>query len=71
MNNFLTDFYCTDITAPDAEKVPSVHSTVNYVMEYRIHPPFDVIAGLCRKRVTREHGGQRYSNSTHYRVSNL
>jgi len=33
------------------------------VIESRIHPPSDLIAGLYTKSLTRGRGGRRYSNS--------
>ena len=33
-----------------------LQSTVNYVIESRKHPPFDLIAGLYIKRLAREGG---------------
>jgi len=45
-------------------KIGVLWSTVNYVIESRIHPPSDLIAGLYTKRLARGRGGRRYSNST-------
>ena len=49
INNLITDFRSTDIPLPDAKKIRILQSTVNYVIESRIYPPSDLIAGLYTK----------------------